>query len=363
MTDFFAVIIIGVLCSLPILGIIIAVRALMKKPLKRLAIAAAICVTSIIPLTILGVLTDPSTWCKHEYVVTKEVEATCTSKGEIHKHCTLCEKDIIEKVNTLPHQWRELEVVEPTCTSEGYTTETCQACAIIQNVNYVSIVPHQWYKINAIEPTCTNEGYTTEKCAGCSTTQKIDIVEALGHDMEEVYRLNPTPSTDGKTISSCKHCDYEEMVILSKLENANIYDAEEHIEGKRFSFQFEGSTAASYVKKFCNCNGHVYIASTFRGTPNDLSYLEVLKVHSDSDEIVWGGYYTITATISLADYDFNRTRINCVVKSNNIEVYFSVEFQDGFEEIVGKYKEGDVITFRGKFYDEGCGFKDAILVV
>ena len=181
MTDFFAVIIIGVLCSLPILGIIIAIRAIMKKPLKKLAIATAICATSIIPLIILGVLTDPSTWCKHEYVITKEVEATCTSKGEIHKHCTLCEKDIIEKVNILPHQWFELEIVESTCTSEGYTTE---------------------------------------KCIECAVTQKINIIKEFGHSMEETYRLEPTLSTDGKVVNKCSRCGHEETNVLPSFEEA-----------------------------------------------------------------------------------------------------------------------------------------------
>jgi hypothetical protein len=132
--------------------------------------------------------------------------------------------------------------------------------------------------------------------------------------------------------------------------------------GKKFSFQFQGSTAMSYVRPYCEHPGHVYIATSFRGTPNDLSYLEAIRVNSDSDKIVWGEYYTMVATVTLADYDFNRTRVHCKVQSENIIVNFSVEFREGFEELVSLLDDGDEITFRGRFYDEGCGFTDCELI-
>ena len=131
---------------------------------------------------------------------------------------------------------------------------------------------------------------------------------------------------------------------------------------KRFSFQFEGSTASSVMQSFCdNCNNY-FGRSSFYGTPADLSYLDVIEEHSDSDEIDWGEYYTITATVSHADYDFNRTRIGCKVESEKVIVSFSVEFREEFEESVGLLDEGDIVTFRGRFYEEGCGFTDCELI-
>ena len=131
---------------------------------------------------------------------------------------------------------------------------------------------------------------------------------------------------------------------------------------KLFSFQFENSTAMSTIKPYCNdCNqyfGHTY----FRGNPNDTSYLEALRENSDSDEIVAGEYYTITAIVTFADYYTHEKRIRCEVQSGNIRVDFSVEFQGEYEEAVGLLKAGDEITFHGRYYDTGCGFTDSELI-
>lgn len=179
--------------------------------------------------------------------------------------------------------------------------------------------------------------------AGCDT-YALDGYENV---TEGVTESRETPPLE----SDCKH------------EIGESSEKDEHEIGKMFSFQFEGSTAASYIKPFCEHDGHVYISTTFRGTPDDLSYLDVVAEHSDGDEIVWGEYYTVTATVTLADYDFTKTRVRCQVQSDNIIVNFSVEFRDGFEESVALVDEGDEITFRGRFYDEGCGFTDSELII
>ena len=132
---------------------------------------------------------------------------------------------------------------------------------------------------------------------------------------------------------------------------------------KHFSFQFQGSTASSNVRQYCEeCNSYVDNPSLFKGNPEDLSYLEVVKAHSDGDEIVGGEYYTMTAIVTLGDYDTQKTRINCRVQSENIIVWFSVEFREEFEDAVTLLQEGDEITFRGRYYDTGCGFTDCELI-
>lgn len=361
MSNLCALMIIGIILALPVLLIILIIRVMLRKPIKKLIISTAICAVSIVPLTILGTLTNPATWCEHQYVIVKKAQSTCTKKGKIYEHCNLCGNDNVTYVDTMPHDWITVDELQPTCKKRGKTYKQCNLCGK-NTVTHVDVVSHNWIVVDEIDATCTSEGYSTEKCDMCSFTKQTHITNALGHSMKETYRLEPTPSTDGKTVSSCERCGNKEIVVLSKLENETNNKTKEHIEGKKFSFQFQGSTAASYVKKYCNCNKHVYIASTFRGTPNDLSYLDTIRDHSDSDQILWGEYYTITATVALADYDINRTRVNCHVRSNDIIVNFSVEFRDGFEELINMYDEGDVITFRGRFYDEGCGFTDAVLI-
>ena len=129
-----------------------------------------------------------------------------------------------------------------------------------------------------------------------------------------------------------------------------------------FSFQFQNSTASSDLKWICaDCYKEMNRAR-FRGTPTDTSYLEAIAEHSNESDIVGGEYYTITATVTLADYDHTKTRITCSVRNEDTVVGFSVEFKEEFEEIVSSIQEGDEVTFRGRFYDVGCGFTDAELI-
>lgn len=133
--------------------------------------------------------------------------------------------------------------------------------------------------------------------------------------------------------------------------------------GRSFSFQSEGSTAASWVKPYCvKCDKRSGGYTSFTGTPDDLSYLEALKANSDSDEFVGGEYYTITAKVTLGYFSFNGTRFNCMVESGDTVVGFSVEFREELEEQVSQIEKDDMITFYGRLYDEGCGFTDCVLV-
>jgi hypothetical protein len=163
---------------IPTLLIILIVRAIKKKTVKKVAITLAICAGSIVPLSILGTFTDPATWCDHEYEITQEIAPTCSEKGEIHRHCPLCEDDDIEYVDTTPHQWDTDRVVEATCTSEGYILKRCKVC---------------------------------------SSELKTDNGKALGHAMTEVSRTDPTRDLEGKILRKCDRCEHEEIEIIDKL--------------------------------------------------------------------------------------------------------------------------------------------------
>ena len=119
----------------------------------------------------------------------------------------------------------------------------------------------------------------------------------------------------------------------------------------------------SYIKPWCKSGDCGYLGHTdFRGTPSDLSYLDVIKEYIDADEVVGGEYYTMVATVTAGGHDYSKVRINCKVQSEDIIVGFSVEFRDEFKDAVASLKEGDIVKFRGRYYDEGCGFTDCELI-
>lgn len=132
-----------------------------------------------------------------------------------------------------------------------------------------------------------------------------------------------------------------------------------------YSFSSYDSTAYSDVRPYCRDCGERFQYQLFKGELVDKSYLSAIVEHSDGSEIVPGEYYTITAIVTLTDYDsVDEPNINCKVENEGYKVIFNVEFREEFAEAVSykSLEEGDTITFRGRFYDEGCGFTDSELL-
>ena len=133
----------------------------------------------------------------------------------------------------------------------------------------------------------------------------------------------------------------------------------------RYVFVAEDSPSNSDVAKFCKeCGERVTNYSLFKGTPTDKSYLSAIVEHSDSNEIIPGEYYTVTAIVPLGFYAYgsNSVWLTCEVKNDAYIVRFNVEFREGFKDLISSIEKGEEITFRGKFYAEGCGFTDCELI-
>lgn len=129
-----------------------------------------------------------------------------------------------------------------------------------------------------------------------------------------------------------------------------------------FLFKTPNGTSNSSVKYYCaDCDKYLGY-NMFDNTPNDLSYLDVLRESNNGNDLIGGEYYTMSAIVSVGDYSSLTTSIRCKVKGNDNVVFFSVEFRDEFEDVVGTLNEGDEITFRGKFSDLGCSFTDCELI-
>ena len=133
----------------------------------------------------------------------------------------------------------------------------------------------------------------------------------------------------------------------------------------RYVFTSEDSTAQSDAAKFCKeCDERLTAYALFKGTPTDQSYLAALIKHSDSSEILPGEYYTVTATVPLGFYGHGSKTVwlTCEVENEDFVVRFNVEFKEEYREFVESVEKGDKVTFRGRFYDEGCGFTDCELI-
>lgn len=134
---------------------------------------------------------------------------------------------------------------------------------------------------------------------------------------------------------------------------------------RRFHFVAENSSANSDMAVFCKvCGEQLTTYAQFKGTPDDKSYLSAFSGYIDSNEIIPGEYYTVTAAVRGEFYGIRieEPRLACQEENDDYEVLFSVGFKEEYRDLISSVKEGEEITFRGKFYTEGCGFSDCDLI-
>lgn len=91
-----------------------------KKHWQRCLIALSISIV----LFILALVTT----CNHEYIVTSEVEPTCTEKGYITSVCTICDFERTEYIDELGHDMRITSAIDPTLYFSGEVVRTCAVC-------------------------------------------------------------------------------------------------------------------------------------------------------------------------------------------------------------------------------------------
>lgn len=157
------------------------------------------------------------------------------------------------------------------------------------------------------------------------------------------------------------------ICILSPIIFLIVFTPEpcEHEEVTRYVFADYDSSAMSDVCGYCRkCDERLTTYSLFKGELVDKSYLEAIREHSDADEIIPGEYYTVTVTVPLGFYGYGSDTVwlTCEVENEDFIVRFSAEFREEFKEQVSSIQKGEEITFRGRFYDVGCGFTDCELI-
>lgn len=123
-------------------------------------------------------------------------------------------------------------------------------------------------------------------------------------------------------------------------------------------------TTDNTVRPYCRDCGEAFQYQLFKGELVDKSYLSAIIEHSDGSEIVPGEYYTVTATAPLGftGYGSDVVVLTCDVENEEFKVRFGARFREEFKEAVRSVEKGDVITFRGRFSDKGCGFTDCELI-
>lgn len=157
-------------------------------------------------------LSDSVSSCHHEYEITSQTEATCTSTGSITYSCKYCEDTytvITEKKN---HTEKAVVGFASTCTQTGLTDGIiCSACgAEILKQTVIPLKNHNLVYIDPVEPTCHSLGYTYGlKCSDCGfyDTEPHEI-QMTAHEFGS-YNYNDDAKclSNGTETAKCKNCD------------------------------------------------------------------------------------------------------------------------------------------------------------
>lgn len=215
-------------------------------------------VYSILPLTIIGVITEPSTWCEHKYEVIEQTDATCKEKGYISKKCSECGDEETEEIELADHIWNVIEETQASCTSQGSKVNGCSVCNITETV-ITEMIPHSLSVDRTEEATCSHPNQEHKKCSNCNYTEVKSIGEALPHSygnwVIDKEATAESAGTQSQTCLVCQHKVTEEIKKLSPITFLSIRYNIDSVGGVEWNFEIKSNSQKTikYITMYWNC--------------------------------------------------------------------------------------------------------------
>ena len=155
-----------------------------------------------------GLSTTKTFSITHNYVVTKIVEPTCTTKGYSVFKCTSCGDEYEGNVKLAFGHNYDVETIEATCTTYGCIKHTCLNCGDTYETDVRTALGHK-YTETTKEATCTEDGGQLHTCTVCGYEYLTDTVKATDHDYTTRVVREPHCETEGERIFHCEKCGDE----------------------------------------------------------------------------------------------------------------------------------------------------------
>ena len=151
----------------------------------------------------------------HEYVVTTETAATCTTEGKLVITCSHCNN--VNATVTIPaigHTYDDGVLTEGTCKTDGNVTFTCtrEGCTDAQTGHTITKnigTKNHNYKPSGdpVAATCTSSGYQLYKCEYCDKEFKEILEAPAQHKYEkQATSVEPNCYQGGHYVFKCKNC-------------------------------------------------------------------------------------------------------------------------------------------------------------
>ena len=150
-----------------------------------------------------GLSTTKTFSITHNYVVTKIVEPTCTTKGYSVFKCTSCGDEYEGNVKLAFGHNYDVETIEATCTTYGCIKHTCLNCGDTYETDVRTALGHK-YTETTKEATCTEDGGQLHTCTVCGYEYLTDTVKATGHDYTTRVVREPHCETAGEEFSTAR---------------------------------------------------------------------------------------------------------------------------------------------------------------
>lgn len=151
----------------------------------------------------------------HDYALTEDVAATCTTNGKQVYTCQGCGDSYTNTIVSKGHKYH-IVITAPTCEQGGYTTHTCTVCGDVRVDNRTDALGHNYQLTEEVAPTCTQDGKKVYTCANCGDSYD-EKIPAAGHKAMKIEGYPATCEKDGLTAGLvCSVCDYvrtEQRVI------------------------------------------------------------------------------------------------------------------------------------------------------
>lgn len=154
---------------------------------------------------------------------------TCTEKGKKHTECKVCHAVMqTVEIPATGHTWAAwIETIPATCETKGEEKKTCSVCSE-EETREISALGHTYEEVIDTQATCEQSGKKHEECSVCHDKLPETIIPALGHSF--VNYVVVTPATDlaeGLERATCEHgCGETNDRVIAKLPHTHNYDTE-----------------------------------------------------------------------------------------------------------------------------------------
>lgn len=143
------------------------------------------------------------------------------------------------------------KVVEPTCTKDGYTLMQCTNCSYTKHTNRVEYLGHNYKESINYYNRCDKPDEEVRQCTRCGLKQVAPLSPVMDHSMTSKVTKKPTYASAGVRTYYCKNCSYKYTKPIAKLTVSAPSGVSISSKSKAFTLKWKkNSKATGYIIEY-----------------------------------------------------------------------------------------------------------------